>query len=293
MAWRPCAIVPWRWAGSDGSFRRGRHAYRSAVAAGCGTRARRQQPATAPGAYMGVRRRSWRIPAAAPAGGNSRATYPETPRRRRFGLAAILRQSKAGENHDLRRDAGRVQGSQHPETRAIAQVQIENHDIGREPDMLQSLRFGVDGVDQVDLRQAADQLVSRAASRRNPREQNAHGARVRHMSCRAALLVPGDGVRPQPPSTVKGNNGRRGHEPAVAIAECQRALTGPRGEPSLLHQAVPQGVSRQVSVRAEIHLLQDARAVGAHRLDADAQLPGDLRDAASHRQLAQNLEFAL
>src|SRR3982751_1236272 len=60
------------------------------------------------------------------------------------------------------------------------------------------------------------------------------------------------------------------------------------GDELILHSVIGD-----VGVRLEVHLLENAGAVRAHRLHAEEELLGDFRDALSRRELAEDLEFAL
>ena len=68
----------------------------------------------------------------------------------------------------------------------------------------------------------------------------------------------------------------------------------------VLHQRYPSvdeialdRVVRQIRVAGHLHLLENARTVGAHRLDAEAQFLCDLRRTLSLREPAEDLELAL
>src|SRR5260221_8995818 len=56
------------------------------------------------------------------------------------------------------------------------------------------------------------------------------------------------------------------------------------GDELVLHRVVGD-----VRVRLEVHLLQDARTIGAHGLHAEEKLLGDLGDALSRIELAEHL----
>src|SRR5687768_8858700 len=59
------------------------------------------------------------------------------------------------------------------------------------------------------------------------------------------------------------------------------------GDELVLHRIVCD-----VGIRLEVHLLEDARAVGAHRLHAEEELLGDFRNALAGCELAEDLELA-
>src|SRR5215831_8299260 len=59
------------------------------------------------------------------------------------------------------------------------------------------------------------------------------------------------------------------------------------------HQVVLQSVGGQVGVARALHLLQDARAIGADRLHRKVHLVRDLRDGLAAGELDEDLEFAV
>src|SRR5688572_13362801 len=61
----------------------------------------------------------------------------------------------------------------------------------------------------------------------------------------------------------------------------------------LLEQVVLDGVVGDVGIRLHAHLLQDARPVGAYRLDAQEQFGRDLRNALTLREFRENLKLPL
>ena len=79
--------------------------------------------------------------------------------------------------------------------------------------------------------------------------------------------------------------------PAPPTRQHRPTASGRRGV--LLDQTVAQRVGRQIRIRLEVHLFEHTCAVGTDGLHADEQLRGDLRDAASDGELAQDLELAL
>src|SRR5258708_10810643 len=60
------------------------------------------------------------------------------------------------------------------------------------------------------------------------------------------------------------------------------------GDELILHRVVGD-----VRIRFEVHLLEDAGTVRAHRLHAEEELLGDLGDALARRELAEDLELPL
>src|SRR5262252_3776899 len=60
----------------------------------------------------------------------------------------------------------------------------------------------------------------------------------------------------------------------------------------LLREAVFHRIADELSDRAHAHLLEDARAVARHRLDAQTQLLGDVRDAIAGHDEREHLELA-
>ena len=47
---------------------------------------------------------------------------------------------------------------------------------------------------------------------------------------------------------------------------------------SVFHQLIEDDVAHDLGVVAQVHLVEHARAVGAHRLDAEVEVIGDLRE---------------
>src|SRR2546426_450752 len=69
-------------------------------------------------------------------------------------------------------------------------------------------------------------------------------------------------------------------------------LRGPDVVPSG-NQPIPGGIADQVGIGGDRHLLENARAVRAHRLAREGQLAGDLRDGEAAAQPAHDFELAI
>src|SRR5690348_14223989 len=81
---------------------------------------------------------------------------------------------------------------------------------------------------------------------------------------------------------------------ACWLSVCGRAARPTSGARALLlNELVAQRVRRERGVTVHVHFLEDARAIGAHCLDADAQFLSNLRNAAAAGELAKYLELAL
>src|SRR2546427_3057070 len=77
----------------------------------------------------------------------------------RLGLMPIFRQAEVGQNYHLGSMTGARQRAQHAEARAGAQVQVEYQHVGpRSRYASERAGFRIDGLDQVHVRQASDQL---------------------------------------------------------------------------------------------------------------------------------------
>lgn len=61
----------------------------------------------------------------------------------------------------------------------------------------------------------------------------------------------------------------------------------------LLGQPVRDHVLHELGVVPQVHLLKDVGPIGAHGLDAQRQLPGDLADGLARADQAQHLELAV
>ena len=87
---------------------------------------------------------------------------------------------------------------------------------------------------------------------------------------------------------------QRASPPTVESWPRRAGLLAPDvGGAALLNEAILDRVVGEVGVRLRVHLLQDPRAVRAHRLVAEEQLVGDVADGAAGRELAEDLEFPL
>src|SRR5205814_1722648 len=60
----------------------------------------------------------------------------------------------------------------------------------------------------------------------------------------------------------------------------------------LLYEAILDCVIREIGVRLGVHLLEDARAIRAHRLVAQKKLRGDVAHRPARGQFAEHLEFS-
>ena len=80
---------------------------------------------------------------------------------------SILGQAEVGQNDHLRSMSGAGERAQHPEARTGAQVQIEYHDVGlRARDAAERTGFRIDGLDQIHVRQAPNQLCQPRSEQR-------------------------------------------------------------------------------------------------------------------------------
>src|SRR5579862_48818 len=61
----------------------------------------------------------------------------------------------------------------------------------------------------------------------------------------------------------------------------------------LVHQLMAQGVSGEIGVAGEAHLLEDAAAISADRLDRETHLVGDVGHRFAGRELHENLKLAV
>ena len=80
--------------------------------------------------------------------------------------------------------------------------------------------------------------------------------------------------------------------PGGHALNCPLPRKGETRATDLLDQLVLDRVVRQIRVGSQIHLLEDARAVGTDRFHRKEQFVRDIRNAVARSQFAEHLEFA-